>query len=213
VDVLHLAGLVGFELSYRFSPRLTFGVGADFLRGANGDRIELTDPLLSEVVSTKPSLRGVPVKVMVRFYPGGGFYFRGALGLYSVKAGYLFRHEGAASWEQWKGSATASGLGGEAAFGGEWEIAPRTIFFAEAGLRMASFSGLTGRNEYKNSAGETTLEPGTLFFFHKTAGGATSYPLIFVRGSAPAEEGVVDAQRAKINLSGTSVRVGVRYRF
>ena len=212
-DVLHLAGLIGFELSYRFSPRLTFGVGADYLRGANGDRIELSDPLLSENVSTKPSLRGVPVKAMVRFYPGGGFYLRGALGLYSVKAGYFFRHEGAETWEQWKGSATASGLGGEAAFGGEWEIAPRTIFFAEAGLRIASFGGLTGRNEYENSDGERSLEPGTLFFFHKTAGGEQSYPLIFVRGSVPAEEGVVSAARAKINFSGTAIRVGVRYRF
>ena len=212
-DALHLAGLIGFELSYRYSPRLTFGVGADYLRGANGDSIELTDPLLSEAVSTKPSLRGVPVKVMVRYYPGGGFFIRGALGLYAVKAGYLFRHEGAATWEQWKGSATTSGLGGEAAFGGEWEIAPRTIFFAEAGFRLASFGGLTGQNVYTNSAGERVVEPGTLFFFHKTAGDTTSYPLIFVRGSAPAEEGVVDARRARANLSGTAVRVGVRYRF
>ena len=211
--VLHLAGLVGFELSYRFSSSLAFGLGADFLRGSNGDRVELPDPLLPETVSTKPALQGVPFKAMVRFYPGSGFYLRGALGIYSVKAGYLFRHEGAGTWEQWKGSATASGLGGEAAFGGEWDIAPRTIFFAEAGLRMAAFDSLTGRNIYTNSGGESVIEPGTLFFFHKTAGGEKAYPLIFVRGSAPAEEGVIDAHRAKINISGTAVRVGVRYRF
>ncbi len=211
--LVHLAGLVGFELSYRFSPRLAFGLGADFFRGANGDRVDLTDSLLSETVSTKPSLRGVPIKVTVRFYPGNGFYIRGALGLYSLKAGYLFRHEGAGAWEQWKGSATASGFGGEAAFGGEWDIASRTVFFVEAGLRMARFESLTGRNLYTNSGGEAVLEPGTLFFFHKTAGEAKTYPLLFVRGTAPAEEGVVDARRAKINISGTAVRVGVRYRF
>lgn len=28
-DILDLAGLIGFDLSYRFSQRLTFGVGAD----------------------------------------------------------------------------------------------------------------------------------------------------------------------------------------
>jgi hypothetical protein len=211
--VLHLAGLVGFELSYRFSDRLAFGLGADFLRGSNSDRVELPDPLLAETVSTKPSLRGVPFRAMVRFYPGSGFYLRGALGIYSVKAGYLFRHEGAGSWEQWKGSASASGLGGEAAFGGEWDIAPRTIFFVEAGLRMAGFTGLTGQNVYTNSGGESVVEPGTLFFFHKTAGSEKAYPLIFVRGTAPAEEGVVGAHGAKINISGTAVRVGVRYRF
>ncbi len=212
-EVLHVAGLVGFELSYRFSPRLAFGLGADFLRGSKGDRVEITDPLLPETVSTKPSLRGVPFKVMVRFYPGGGFYLRGALGIYAVKAGYLFRHEGTGAWEQWKGSATASGLGGEAGFGGEWDLAPRTVLFLEAGLRMAGFSGLTGRNVYSNSGGESVIEPGALFLFHKTAGGEKAYPLIFVRGSVPAEEGVVDARRAKVNISGTAVRVGVRYRF
>ncbi|MGE5741425.1 MAG: SH3 domain-containing protein [Candidatus Aminicenantes bacterium RBG_16_66_30] len=211
-SLVHLAGLVGFELSYRFSPQLAFGLGADFFRGANGDRVDLTGSL-SETVSTKPSLRGVPFKAMVRFYPGSGFYLRGALGIYSIKAGYLFRHEGAGVWEQWKGSATASGFGGEAAFGGEWDIAARTVFFVEAGLRMARFESLTGRNLYTNSSGEAVLEPGTLFFFHKTAGGDKSYPLFFVRETAPAEEGVVDVRRAKINISGTTVRVGVRYRF
>ncbi len=54
---------------------------------------------------------------------------------------------------------------------------------------MASFGGLTGRNVYTNSDGEPVVEPGTLFFFRKTAGDENAYPLIFVRGSAPAEDG------------------------
>jgi len=211
--LLHLAGIAGFELSYRLSPRLALGLGADFLQGANGSETLLTDNLVTQTVKTRPSIRGVPFKVMARYYPGAGLYVRGALGLYSVKASYTFRDEGADSWEQWKGSATASGLGGEAAFGGEWDIAPRTILFVEAGLRMASFSGLTGRNVYTNSDGENVIEPGTLYFFHRTAVDEQTYPAIFVRGSAPSEPGVVDARRARINLSGTAVRVGVRYRF
>jgi opacity protein-like surface antigen len=212
-DVLHLAVLAGFELSYRFSPRLAFSLGADFLQGSNGDTTALSGELLTGTVSTKPSVRGVPVKIMVRFYPGAGIYIRGGLGLYSVKAGYLLRTEGAASWEQSKGSATATGLGAEAAFGGEWTVASRTMLFIEAGLRMASFSGLTGRNVTTNSAGETQTEPGTLYFFHKTGADDHAYALISVRGSVPSEAGVVDARRANINLSGTAVRVGLRYKF
>lgn len=212
-DILRLAFLAGFELSYRISPRLALGLGADFLHGANGGKIVFTDPPLTETLSTGPSVRGVPFKIMARFYPGAGFYIHGGLGIYSVKAGYLFRHEGADSWEQWKGTATGSGFGGEAAFGGEWGIAPRTVFFAEAGFRMASFHGLTGRNVYTNSAGETQTEPGTLYYFSKTAADENVYPLIFVRGSVPSEAGVVDSRRADVNLSGTAVRVGVRYSF
>jgi hypothetical protein len=212
-DALHLAVLAGFELSYRLSPRLALGLGADFLSGSNGDTMVLSGELLTETVSTKPSVRGVPVKIMVRFYPGAGIYVRGGLGLYSVKAGYLFRTEGAGSLLQSKGSATATGLGGEAAFGGEWDVAPRTSFFVEAGLRMASFSGLTGRNVATRSGLDSQTEPGTLYFFHKTGADDNAYALISVRGSVPSETGVVDARRANINLSGTAVRVGLRYRF
>jgi hypothetical protein len=211
-DLLNLAGIIGFELSYIFSPRLTFGVGADYLSGGNKDRMDLTGGV-PETVSTKPTVRGAPVKVLVRFYPGSGLYVRGALGLYYAKAGYFFRHQDAAAWEQWKGSASATGLGAEAAFGGEWDLAPRTILFVEAGLRIASFRGLTGEGQYRNSSGANVEEAGTLFFFRKTALGETAYPLIAVRGTAPSEPGVVDARRARINLSGTAVRVGVRYRF
>jgi len=212
-DRLHLAMVAGFELSYRFSPRFALGLGADFLQGGNADTITLSDELLSESVSTKPTIRAVPVKILARFYPGAGFYARGGLGLYSIKAGFLFRLEGADAWEQRKGSATASGLGLEAAVGGEWDIAPRTVFFAEAGYRVASFSGLTGRSMFTASAGGGFTEAGTLYFFHKTAGGETAYPLIAVRPAIPSESGVIDAAEARINISGAAIRAGVRYRF
>jgi opacity protein-like surface antigen len=218
-DLLHLAGMIGFELSYRFSPRLAFGIGADYMRGSNNDSIGLTGPV-PETVSTKPSIRAVPVKLMVRYYPGAGFYLRGGLGIYAVKAGYFFRHENADASEQWQGSASTSGLGAEAAFGGEWGLGPRTILFVEAGLRMASFTGLTGKSRYRSSGivsidqsvNPNEDEAGLLFFFHKTAG-EPAFPLIAVRAAIPSEEGVADARQARINISGTSLRVGVRYRF
>ena len=212
-DVLHLAFLVGFELSYRASPRLVFGLGADLLRGANRGELEYTDPLITETLVTKPSARAVPFKLTVRYHPGAGFYVRGGLGIYAVKAGYLYRLERNDTWQQWKGTAAGSGLGAEAAFGGDWEIAPKTSFFVEAGFRIARFRGLTGKNVYTNSSGEVQTEPGTLYFFHKVAADANTYPLLFVRGSVPAEEGVSNARRADVNLSGTAVRAGIRYRF
>lgn len=212
-DILNFAGLVGFELSYRLSSRFSFGVGADLMTGSNARTVELSGADVTEKVSTKPSARSVPFKLMVRFYPGAGFYLRGGLGVYAVKAAYFYRHETPDTWEQWNGTASTSGLGAEGAFGGEWDIAPRTILFIEAGLRIASFTGLTGQDHYRNSAGDAVDEAGTLFFFHKTAGGETAYPLIFVRATAPAEEGVVDARKAGLNISGTAVRVGLRYKF
>lgn len=211
--VLHLAYLFGFEVTYRVSPRLAVGLGADYLRAANKDKTEYEDPAFTETLVTRPAARTVPFKVLARYYPGAGFYVRGGLGIYSVKASYLYRHELADSddWRQMKGEASGSGLGGEAAFGGEWEIAPRTVFFAEAGVRMARFGKLTGTNTTTHLTGQVATEPGTLFYVSRVAEDGNTYPLVYVAASAPVD--AADSRRAVVDLSGTAVRAGVRYRF
>jgi hypothetical protein len=212
-EILSLGWLAGVEVAYRVSPRLAIGLGADLIRASAPGEMTFTDTFLTETLATKPSVRGVPVKLAVRFYPGAGFYLRGALGVFSVKAGYLYRHEGADSWEQWKGSASASGFGGEAAFGGEWAVAPSTALFAEAGFRMASFGGLTGEGVYTDSTGERLTEPGRLYYVRRTGADDGVYPMVLVAASAPAGPDIVASRRARVSLSGTSVRAGVRFRF
>jgi hypothetical protein len=212
-DILHLGLLASVELAYRISPRLAFGIAADHLRAASGSEMVFTDELLTETLSTKPSVRGVPVKLTVRFYPGAGLYFRGALGVYSVKAGYLYRREGADSWEQWRGSASASGFGGEAAFGGEWAVAPSTVLFAEAGFRMADFGGLAGEGVYTNSAGDRLTESGRLYYVRRTGADDRVYPVVIVSASEPAGPDVVSVRLAGVNISGLSLQAGLRFKF
>jgi len=213
VDTLHLATLVGLELSYRVSPRFSMGLGVDYFWGGNRGRIEFTDGVFLETLQTRPAVRAVPVKLSVRFYPGNGFYIRGSLGVYFVKAGYLYRLERADTWQQWKGTATARGLGGEAAFGGDWEIGRNTAFFVEGGFRLARFQGLSGRDVYGNADGETLTEEGVLYFFRKEGADTRAYPRLFIGDSKLAEAGVHDSRRADVNLSGTAVKAGIRFRF
>ncbi len=213
VDALHLATLVGLELSYRVSSWLSLGLGVDYFWGANRGRVEFTNGIFLETLDTRPSVSAIPVKFGVRFYPGKGFYIRGSLGVYFVKAGYLYRLERGDSWQEWKGTASAHRLGAEAAFGGDWKVGANTSFFVEAGFRMASFSGLSGQDVYRNSDGETLTEQGTLYYFRKEGADSRAYPQLFIGDSKLAEEGVVDSRRAVINLSGMAARAGFRYRF
>jgi hypothetical protein len=213
VHALHLAKLVGLELSYRVSPWLSLGLGVDYFWGANRGRVVFTDGIFSETLDTRPSVRAVPVKFDVRFYPGNGFYIRGSLGVYFVKAGYLYRLERGDSWQEWKGTATAHRFGAEAAFGGDWKVGANTFFFVEAGFRMASLGGLAGRDVYRNSNLDILTEQGTLYFFRKEGADSRAYPQLFVGDTHLAEIGVVDHRRAVINLSGMAARAGLRYRF
>jgi hypothetical protein len=213
VDALHPATLVGLELSYRVSPWLSLGFGVDYFWGANRGRVGFTDGVFSETLDTNPSFSAVPVKFNVRFYPGRGFYIQGSLGVYFVKAGYLYRLERGDSWQEWKGTATAHRFGAEVAFGGDWKVGANTFFFVESGFRMASFSGLSGQGVYLNSDGDTLTEQGTLTYFRKEGADSRLYPQLFIGASKLAEEGVVDSRRAGINLSGMAARAGFRYRF
>lgn len=213
IGSLHMVAAVGVELSYRVSQWLAVGLGVDYLRGGNRSRVEYTDATFSETLETRPLVSAVPVKLGVRFYPGAGFYFRGALGIYFVKAGYFYRQEREDVWQQWTGTASAHRFGAEVALGGDWKVGPNTSFFVEAGFRMASLSGLTGQDVYRNSSGETLTETGPLYAFRKTAGDTGAYPLLFVRADLAGEEGVVDSRQARINLSGTAVRAGLSFRF
>ena len=213
VENLHLATLVGIELSYRVSPRLSIGLGVDYFWARNRGQVEFTDGVFSETLQTRPAAQAIPVKLSARFYPGKGVYIRGSLGVYFVKAGYLYRLERADAWQQWEGTATGNGMGGEAAFGGDWKIGRNTAFFVEAGFRLARFQGLSGRDVYSNTDDETLTEEGVLYFFRKEGADARAYPHLFVGDSKLAEAGVVDSRRADINLSGTAVKAGIRFRF
>ena len=213
VDALHLATLAGLELSYRVSPWLSMGLGIDYFWGANRGRVGFTDGVYSETLETRPSVSAVPIKLGVRFYPGEGFYIRGSLGLYFVKAGYLYRLEREDNWQEWQGSATARRFGAEVAFGGDWIVGANASFFVEAGFRMASLSWLSGQEVYRNSDNDTLIEVGTLTYFRKEGADTRIYPRLFIGASKLAEEGVVDSRRAGINLSGMSFRAGIRYRF
>jgi hypothetical protein len=210
---LHVASLTGVELSYRFSSRLVVGVGADYIKGSNRDELEFTDETRTELVTTRPAARAVPFKLVARFYPGAGVYVRGGLGIYAVKASYLYRIVRPDSWQQQKGKATASALGGEIAFGGEWEVLPRTAAFVEAGFRYARFSKLTGKDIYTNSQGSDVTTIGTLVFWRALAGDGNTYPHLAVADGLPVGESISDARAAVVNLSGAAIRAGVRYRF
>jgi hypothetical protein len=211
-DDFRLSYLAGFELTYRASPRLAIGLGTDYVSGANTDEVVYSNGVVTESVRTRPAARVVPVKFVVRYYPGSSFYVRGEVGVYAIKASYLYRIDRDGSWDQWEGTATDSAFGAEAAFGGEWKVAAKTAIFVEAGFRYARVEGPSGKGVFTNSLGTDVPEPGLLYLFDKEASDGAVYPRLFVRETVPAEEGVVDVRTAVIDMSGMAVRAGVRFR-
>ena len=211
-DPIRLGLGLGLELSYWISPGLAVGVGVDHFRGGNRSQVEYAAEGFQETLIVEPAFQATPIKLNLRLYPGPGFYIRGGLGAYHVKAGYLYRFERDETWQQAKGTATAWALGAEAAFGGDLKVGRNLLFFAEAGFRLARWRGLKGEDTYSNFVGVTETQTGTLYLWRQGLD-AVDYALLSVRESRPDGNGVTGVRAADINLTGTSLRAGLRFRF
>ena len=210
---LHLTYILGAEVSFAVVPRLWLGLGVDFFRGEHSNLAEYGTAEVPDALTATARVRTIPFKLNLTYYLDPRIYIKAGVGWYPVKTGYTYRFERGEEWVEWVGDATANGLGAQIAVGGEWELYPSVFLFAEGDVRLAKISGFEGQNVTTNSEGQTYTEDGSLWIFNVRASPDKTYPALFIRSGKPAEASVEDAQLAAIDLTGASLRLGVRIRF
>ncbi|MGZ7064947.1 MAG: SH3 domain-containing protein [Candidatus Aminicenantales bacterium] len=217
VNALRLTYCLGVEIFYRASPWISIGLGVDDLNGYRSSRVDYppADPGLAAPYTTaRLSVQAIPVKVSVRFYPRPDFYVKGSFAYYTVKAGYNYRFvPSEASWQEWRGQATAHTLGMEVAAGGEWALSSHMLVFAEAGFRLAQLDKFSGTGSFRDSAGTSSTEAGSLWYYQQRGADARGYDLLLILASGPSGADILGARRATLNLSGPTLKAGVKFRF
>jgi cell division septation protein DedD len=207
---LHLTYILGGEISYSLMPGLFATFGLDYFAGRRSSHMEFAAGVTPDVLRTRPRVQAVPVKLGLAYYPLPYAYLKGGLQYYFVSASYLYRTEKNLYWQEWQGNAKARGIGASIGAGGEYEFFPGLFLVGEAEFRFARFGGFTGKDITINSEGESYTEQGTLYYFLAEAAGQGSYPLVFIRSDLPTESG---AREARVNLTGISLKFGIRVRF
>jgi hypothetical protein len=150
----------------------------------------------------------------VYFYPRHDFYFRGSVAYYSLKAGYYYKFvPNEAEWQEWQGQGTAHALGMEVAAGGDFSVGKNLFLFAEAGFRLADAGGFTGSGTYRDSTGASVTENGDLWYFQARGADGGTYNLLFASAAVPSGEDILGFRRTSVNLSGTTLRLGLKIRF
>jgi len=217
VGTLRLTYLLGAEVACRVSPWVSVALGFEFLKGWRSSRVDFPTggtALFSPYAATSPTVQAVPVKLSVRFYPRPDFYVRGSAAYFTAKAGYGYRLvTSGTEWQELHGTATAHTLGMEVAAGGEWELSPRMLFFAEAGFRLAQLDNFSGTGSFRDSGGTISTVTGSLWYYQQRGADARAYNFLLVQASEPSGVDVLGARRATLNLSGPTVRAGVKFRF
>jgi Bacterial SH3 domain len=217
VNSLRLTYLLGVEVFYRASPWISIGLGVDDLNGYRSSRVDYppAEPGLAVPYTTaRLSVQAIPVKFGVRFYPRPDFYLKGSFAYYTVKADYNYRFvPSEVSWQEWRGRATAHTLGMEVATGGEWALSSNMLFFAEAGFRMAQLDKFSGTGSYRDSGDVSSTAAGSLWYYQQRGADARGYNLLLVLASKPSGADILGARRATLNLTGPTLKAGVKFRF
>jgi len=156
-DLLKLAFLAGFELSYRISPRLAVGLAPISFAAPTETKTELSDAASRDAFD-RPSAGCVPVRVGVRFYPGQPLLPRSARA-YAVRPA-----TGSVTRTHFMGAVEGIGDGERARRRSRlrWrvDVASRTVLFVEADSGWP-LQRLTGGMFIPTPEASQT-EPGTL---------------------------------------------------
>ena len=219
IGSLHMAYLLGLDVSCRLSRQLSLALGFEYTRGWRSgqvayDMITILQLTAVPQTTTHVFVQAIPVKLGVRFYPRPDFYVRASAVYYFIRAGYDDRFVASGTdWQSWSGRATAGTLGMEVAAGGEWRLGPHLAGFAEAGFRLTPAVGLDGTGTTADSSGAAATESGPLWFYQQRGVDDLGHDLVFVQAAQPSGEDILGARKASLNLSGTTLRLGVRYHF
>jgi len=213
IKPLNLSYMFGAEISFSLSNVFSVGIGADYFLRERESRVEFQSSSFTDSLTTRPKIKAIPVRVVIYCYPVNFFYIKTGLEYFFTECNYFYRIKEDNIFKDWTGEAKARDVGIVGGFGFVQEIVPHLDFFIEATGRYARINGFEGKTDYKDSTGLTYTEEGILYIFKHQISEENSCSLLFIRDKKPTEAGVSDVHNAMIDLSGFSIKAGIRIRF
>lgn len=206
---LHLNYLFGGEVSLPLGQGLHVGIGADYFYGKKESLINFTQT----DVKTRPEIEIIPIRAFVSYNIIPEFYIKAGAEYILAECTYFYRKTEDETWQEWKGEADASQLGGFLGIGFVHDLGRHLSLFIEASGRYAQVKNLKGENIQKDSTGFEYKEEGYMYIYDGETPNKETFSLLFVRDNTPSGYGVSNPEKAKLNLSGLSLQIGLRIKF
>lgn len=214
VKPAHLGYVVGGELSFPLSSHIMVGLGMDYFLSEKESRVEFAKGSSSEILTTRPKIQAIPLRLFISFYPLRSFYAKIGVEYYFAKCSYFYRFQKEDFGEEWQGEAEGRDFGFLGGFGFDFALSSNFSFIVEVIGRYAEIKSFKGKNTYNNSEGLETTEEGILYSYYAKGAGGERYPLLFIRDKVPSEAGVFGPpEPAIIDFTGLSLKAGFKIKF
>ncbi len=212
VEPLHLNSVLGGEVGIHLGQGFHLGIGADFCRGQKESSVEFTQPAFLNV-QTQSEIKFIPIRLVLSYHITPEFFIKGGLEYTLAECRYFYKITESNAWTEWNGNADSSQLGGVMSLGYVHDLSRNLSMFIEASGRYAKVKNLKGEGTYKDSDDLEYTEKGYMYIYQGEASGQESFSLLFIRDKMPSGYGVSNPEKASLDLSGFSLKAGIKIRF
>jgi opacity protein-like surface antigen len=218
---------LGFEYEAEFILSLPagfgVGVGVGYIRRGKMTEINASIPLAgSASASIDPKITAIPVNLSAYYFTPGivpiKFFVFGGVGFYSGKLTTVNREESSPPtfWSEQKSDFKDQNFGLHGGVGLEYNVAPKIALFIEGRARYCNLKSWNGDGIYKESTGYTGTDEGTMWYLEELDQNYDSgewLPGITVSRMRPTGSNIRNVRKFEVNLSGVSLRTGIRIKF
>jgi len=204
----------------------TFGIGfgVGYIRRSNESEIGLSQAGVGSLsYSNAPIITVTPANLSLYFFPPAvpsmNFYLYGGVGYYIGKVTSTLRIDTQlvgfpAYWAESESELKDKGLGFHAGAGLEFNIAPKIAIFIEGRGRYCKLKSWEGDETTVDSDGWTVSSSGTVWYYEAQDPDTNKwYSMIALQEDKPSGFGIRDIREFKVNLTGISLRTGIRIKF
>jgi len=218
---------LGFEYEAEFILSLPagfgVGVGVGYIQRSKMTELSATMPLEgSASASLEPKITAVPINVSAYYFTPGiaplKFFVYGGIGYYYGRLTIDIREESTppAFWSEQEAMLKDQGFGLHGGVGLEFKVAPRIALFLEGRARYCKLNSWNGDSTYEDSDGNTGDEVGSMWYFElldQNYGSGEWFPGITISTGTPSGPDIRNVRKFEVNLSGISLRTGIRIKF
>lgn len=218
---------LGFEYEAEFILSLPagfgVGVGVGYIQRSKMSELSATMPLSgSASASMGPKLTAVPINLSAYYFTPGiaplKFYVYGGIGYYYGRLTIDIREESTLpdSWSEQEAMLKDQSFGFHGGVGLEFKVAPRIALFLEGRARYCTLNSWRGDSTYVDSDGFRDTDEGSMWYFElldQNYGSGEWFPGITISTGTPSGPDLRNVRKFEVNLSGISLRTGIRIKF
>lgn len=196
------------------------GVGIGYIQRNNESEFGLTTPYFwNYSFAIKPNLTANPINVSVYYFTSGIFplklFFYGGVGCYFGKITNTTRIVTHNFWSKADFDVKDRAFGFHGGVGLEFKLISKCVLFIEGRTRYCKLKSWEGEETYQDSDGFKDLRRGTLWYFEKQdpITGMWYLTISMDIGGIPESSDIRNVKKFEADLSGFSLRAGIRIRF